>query len=402
MCRIMKNKWVLAGCFIQLCSILLCSWSWAQSGSSELCQGAYYSENEGAEKLHKVLTSLITLKNWQQHADNMRNQIRKGLELEIFPAKNPLHTGFRNKKNLNGYTVESVVFESLPGFFVTGNLYRPAGTAAKQSLAAILCPHGHGEAPRFSNDMQALCASLAKMGAVVFAYDMVGVGESQQLPHKEGNSMIYQTWNSIRAIDFLLTLPEVDPNRVAVTGASGGGTQTFLVTALDDRVKVSVPVVMVSAHFFGGCACESGRPVHKSGQTVFSNAEIACLAAPRPMLLISDGDDWTKNNPTVEYPFAQHVYKLYGKESLVENAHFALEKHDYGKNKRMAAYHFLTKYLKLNEKNILNGTGEPDESFVTPLQRSELEYFTPEELASHIKGDAVYQAFVQQKYLDKK
>ena len=374
--------------------------SGAQSGPTELCRGAYYTEREGEEKLSTVLATLHTLKDWQQHADSIRRQIKKGLELEKYPLRNPLNASFRNKKVLNGYTVESVVFESLPGFYVTGNLYRPMGKYPKRSLAAILCPHGHGDQPRFANDMQARCASLAKMGAVVFAYDMVGFGESVQLPHKEGNSLVYQTWNSIRAIDFLLTLPEADPERLAVTGSSGGGTQTFLITALDERVKVSVPVVMVSAHFFGGCECESGRPIHRTGNKVFCNAEIACLAAPRPMLLISDGDDWTKNNPAVEFPFAQRVYKLYGKESMVENAHFPLEKHDYGKNKRIAAYHFLARYLELNEKSILNSAGEIDESFVTFFQRSELEYFTVDELASHIKGDAVYQAFVGQKSLN--
>ena len=394
----MKTKFLSACCFLLVASY---NTAVAQTASSDLCQGAYYTEKEGDEKLSKLMTTLHTLKDWQHHADSIRGQIKKGLELEKFPARNPINAKFRNKKNLKGYTVESVVFESLPGFFVTGNLYRPAGKFRKRSLAAILCPHGHGEAPRFTNEMQARCAALAKMGAVVFAYDMVGVGESMQLPHKEGNSMIYQTWNSIRSIDFLLTLPEVDPDRVGVTGASGGGTQTFLVTAMDERVKVSVPVVMVSAHFFGGCACESGRPVHKTGNKVFTNAEIACLAAPRPMLLISDGDDWTKNTPAVEFPFAQHVYKLYGKESLVENSHFALEKHDYGKNKRSAAYHFLAQYLKLNEKNILNAAGDADESFVTFLQRKDLEYFTPKELAAHKKRNAIYQSFVKQKSLNK-
>ena len=154
---------------------------------------------------------------------------------------------------------------------------------------------------------------------------------------------------------------------------------------------------MVAAHFFGGCVCESGMPIHRTGSKVFSNAEIACLAAPRPMLMISDGADWTKNNPLVELPFAKSIYNLYGKESLVENAHFPTEKHDYGKSKRLAAYDFLAKHLGLKIGNIKDKSGKVDESFVTFVSRKDLEYFTPEELASHIKGEKVYEVFLAQK-----
>jgi pimeloyl-ACP methyl ester carboxylesterase len=366
-----------------------------------LCQGAYYTEEKGAEELRKVAASLKTLKDWTAHADSIRSQIRKGLNLETYPARTPLNAKFRNKKNLDGYTVEAVAFESLPGFYVTGNLYRPTGNQKKKSLAAIVCPHGHWNRPedygRFRNDMQIRCAALARMGALVFSVDMIGYGESQQLPHDYPQNLTLQTWNSIRIIDLLLSFPEADPDRVAVTGASGGGTQTFLAAAMDDRVKVSVPVVMVSAHFFGGCVCESGLQIHRTGNKIFSNAEIACLAAPRPMLLVSDGDDWTKNNPNVEFPFAQKVYSLYGKQGLVELAHFADEKHDYGKSKRMAVYPFLAKHLRLDLKKITDKEGKLQESFVTIVDRKELEYFKPGETEGFIKGDDVYKKFLASK-----
>jgi hypothetical protein len=299
-----------------------------------------------------------------------------------------------------------VVFESLPGFFVTGNLYKPSGDLKKKSLAVILEPHGHFPKPddygRFMKDMQTGCATMAKMGAVVFAYDMVGWGESIQLPHTYQKVLAFQTWNSIRAIDFLLTLPEADPKRIAVTGASGGGTQTFMVAALDERVKVSVPVVMVSSHFFGGCTCESGMPVHKNGNTVYSNVEIACLVAPKPMLWISDGSDWTKNNQTVEYPFARQIYSLFDKASQVENVHFETEDHDYGKNKRQAAYNFLARNLGLKIENITDASGQINENFVSIQEQKDLTYFKQEELDGLIKNDAVYQVFTDSKTKNKK
>jgi uncharacterized protein len=386
---------------VLLCAFIgfLCLTSYGQT--SDLCQGDFYTEKEGADKLNKMLSTIHNKSDWENHADSIRKQLRKGMELEVFPAKTPLNPKSRNKKELNGYTVESVVFESMPGFFVTGNLYKPSGPLKSKSLAVILCPHGHWDKPedygRFRNDMQTRCATFAKMGAIVFSYDMVGYGESQQYEHEAAKTLLFQTWNSIRIVDFMLTLPEADPNRIAVTGASGGGTQTFMLAALDDRIKVSIPVVMVASHFFGGCACESGMPVHRDGKKVYSNAEIACLAAPRPMLMISDGKDWTKNNPSVELPFAKSIYKLYGKESVVENAHFINEGHDYGRSKRLAAYAFLDKHLGLKISNVTDKSGNVDESFVTFVPRKDLSYFNEQELASHKKGEEVYSEFVRAK-----
>ena len=342
------------------------------SAQPDLCQGAYFTEAQGAAFLQaRVPTSRA---EWEKRAALIRANVLEGMDLLPLPPKPTSKPIFHSRRQMDGYSVENVAFESMPGIFVTGNLYRPLEKQA--SYAAILCPHGHGTDLRFGEATQIRSAMLARMGAVVLALDMIGHGDSHQSEHKIAKALKLQTINNIRALDFLLSLPGVDPERVGVTGESGGGTQTFLLAALDERVKVSVPCVMVSAHFFGGCVCESGMPIHKEGGFQTNNVELAALTAPRPMLLISDGGDWTANVPVVEFPHLQKIYALYDRKNKVENAHFADEKHDYGPSKRKAMYPFIARYLGLDLTQVTDASGTIDESLVKVLPRADLEVFT--------------------------
>ena len=344
-----------------------------------LCVGNYQTEDEARQQLKRFRRQYSNLVEWKIRAGIIREGILKGAELFPLPERNTIHPIYRNPRSYEGYTVVNVAFESTPGVFVTGSLYKPA--LINGEVPAILCPHGHWSKPgdygRYREDMQKRCATLAKMGAVVLSYDMVGYGEMREVGwiHRHPKTLKLQLWNSIRAVDFLCSLPEVDDGRIAITGASGGGTQTFLLTAVDDRVAVSVPTVMVSAHFFGGCVCESGMPIHRSPGHETNNAEIAALAAPRPQLIISDGGDWTKNVPKVEFPYIQDVYKLYGKTDLVENAHFPDEGHDYGYSKRKAMYPFMARHLGLDLSRVQDDQGEYDESGVVIEEPYQLHVF---------------------------
>ena len=360
--------------------LILCLFSLGLTGhsqSSDLRQGAFYTEEQARTKLAEYAATYNNMDTWIKRADQIRTTIRHGAKLESLPGRCALNPVRYNKHVYQEYTVENVAFESLPGFYVTGNLYLPRNFTGK--IAGVACPHGHWSNPadygRFRNDMQYRCATLAKMGAAVFAYDMLGYGESAPCLHENPEAVRLQTWNSMRVIDFLLSLGFVDDKRLAVTGASGGGTQSFLLAALDDRIDVSVPVVMVSAHFFGGCSCESGMPIHKSGSFETNNAEIAAVIAPKPLLLISDGDDWTSNNPDVEFPYIRNIYKLFGAEKNVENAHLAKEQHDYGYNKRVPMYQFMAKHLGLDLKKVTDSKDIIDESFVNLLEKLSLQVF---------------------------
>jgi|WetSurMetagenome_2_1015567.scaffolds.fasta_scaffold01323_7 uncharacterized protein len=373
----MKTKYLLIPTLILFVS--------CQTGlKPSLRQGAFYTEEQGKAELKKLESLYSNSNEWEKRKQMLRENILKGMNLSPLPTRTPLNQILSEKRIHNGYSVQNVAIETIPGFYLCGNLYKPLDETKK--YPAILCPHGHfdgdslGAWGRFNPDLQKRCATFARMGAVVFSYSMFGWGgeSSWQLDttatiekpdtayifkkHSIPLALTMQTWNSMRALDFLETLPYTDKSKIAITGASGGGTQTFLLAALDDRVSVSVPVVMVSCHFFGGCNCESGLPIHQSANHSTNNAEIAAMIAPKPMLMISDGADWTKNEPTVEYPFIKRIYSFYNAENNVENAHFPDGVHDYGFAKRIPVYRFMAKHLGLDINAVTDSTGAIDES----------------------------------------
>lgn len=353
----------------------------AASAAAEpaLRQGHFHTPEEARAELATFAEAIPDAAAWRQHAARVREGILHGAGLDPLLRRTPLNAVAGPTRIHGDYRVQNVFFESLPGFYVTGTLYRPATAAGP--FPGVLLPHGHFYGPdggRFQPDIQVLAATLARAGAVVFTYDMVGWGESDQFPHKHPTTLTLQLWNSIRALDYLESRGDVDSQRLAATGASGGGTQTFLLAAVDDRIAVTAPVVQVSAHFFGGCECESGLPIHESQAHVTNNADIAALAAPRPQLIVSDGKDWTQNVPEVEFPYVRRVYSLLGAEDSVENAHFADEGHDYGPSKQKAVVAFLARHLGLELDGRLAADGTPDRSAVVIEPPETMHNFTPD------------------------
>jgi hypothetical protein len=277
---------------------------------------------------------------WRDRAQHLREQML--VTLGLWPAfpKTPLKPQIYGKLDRDDYTIEKVVLETLPGFTLSGNLYRPANQCDR--VPAILCPHGHWNDGRMNPEVQQRCIRWAKLGCVVFMYDMVGYNDSKPFTHEFLNDRLrrwglslptLQTWNSIRALDWLSSLPDVDPSRLGCTGESGGGTQTFLLTALDDRIKVSAPVVMVSDTFQGGCVCENAAGLRHGTD----NVEFAALCAPRPLVLVGATGDWTKKTMTRAFPAIRGVYSLVGTTDRVSAQVFDFP-HNYNQTTRNAVY----------------------------------------------------------------
>ena len=339
-----------------------------------------------------------TLKEWDAVPERVRLQLRVATGLWPDWPRGPIKPVIHGKIDRGDYTVEKVYFASLPGHYVTGSLYRPKGGGGKSGIRrpGILCPHGHWPNGRFYDagaakaaeqmkkgaekfeagarfPLQARMVQLARMGCVVFHYDMVGYADSGALPHRSGfgdvpavlrlqNLMGLQTFNSFRAVDFLESLPDVDKKRIAVTGASGGGTQTFMLCALDPRPRVAFPAVMVSTEMQGGCVCENCCFLRPG----INNITIAALFAPRPMAL-SGADDWTINIETKGLPELKAIYGLFGKAELVHAKCYPQFGHNYNQVSREMMYAWMNQYLKLG--------------FVDPIRERDFQPIAPGRLA---------------------
>src|SRR5579871_2607802 len=292
---------------------------------------------------------------WESRAAQIRRTILFRAGLLPMPERTPLNAHIFGRMERNGVAMEKVYFESVPGFFVTGNLYRPANQATTPGPhPAILAPHGHHAYGRLAADEifnePLRAANLAKQGYVTLTYDMVGYNDSFQVPHqwasKEAQLWSFsvlglQLLNGIRSLDFLQSLPDVDGDRIAVSGASGGGTQTFLLVAVDDRVKVSVPANMVSHYMQGGDNCENAAGLRLE----YFNVEFAAAAAPRPMLLIGATGDWTRDSARIEYPAIREIYRLFGVEDHLQYKEFQAP-HNFNRDGREAFYGFLARWVQ--------------------------------------------------------
>jgi len=325
-----------------------------------------WSVSDGWKELDRIAAQYHDRDTWEQRKAILKPELYKALELSPLPAKTASKPIITPKRIFDGYTVENIAIEILPGLYINGSLYKPLKIKGK--IPVILSPDGHWEHQRYRADCQIRCASLARMGAMAYSYDLFAWGESllqfKDEDHRRSLAQTIQALGAIRILDYVLSLKETDPERVGISGGSGGGSHTVLMTALDDRIKLSAPAVSVSSYFYGGCPCESGMPIHQCGNGT-DNVELAAMAAPRPQLLISDGQDWTANMPEHDFPYLQKIYSYYGATDKVENMHLPNEGHDFGPSKRAALYAFVAKNFHLDLNKTKDSSGNFDDKKVT-------------------------------------
>ena len=354
------------------------------------------------EKMLAYLNTLYADKEaFELRADSLRKEVRQRLGIDLLLAQCVESKPILSKvRKYAGYTVQNFALETLPGLYVCGSVYAPK---SKGKHALIICPNGHFGGGRYREDQQQRMGTLARMGAVCVDYDLFGWGESilqvGSAAHRSSAAHTIQAMNGLLILDYMLAArKDIDRKRIGVNGGSGGGTQTVLLSALDDRFTASAPVVSLASHFDGGCPCESGMPIQlAAGGTC--NAELAAIFAPRPQLVVSDGGDWTASVPTLEYPYLQRVYGFYDAKDKVTNIHLPKERHDFGPNKRNAVYTFFAEVFGLN-RNMLDETKvtiEPESAMYSFGEKGEL---LPESAIRSFDKVAVYidkKAFAQLK-----
>ena len=348
---------------------------WKQSGNLykiKLYEYPRRHEDEGRMMLD-YLSSLYNNKvEWELRRDSLRREVRQRLELDAFLDSCVLGKPLLSKiRKHDGYTTQNICIELTPGQHLFGTIYAPYGLNKKEKIknkkhALIVCPDGHWPM-RYRKDEQQRLGTLARMGAVCVDFDLYGWGESEKEvgaeAHHTSRAHVYQAACGYVLLDYMLkSRKDLDPERVGVMGGSGGGTHTVLLSLLDERVTASAPVVHLASHFDGGCPCESGKPVQLAGGGT-CEPELAAIMAPKPMLVVSDGGDWTSSVPTLEFPFLQRIYGFYDAKDKVRNVHLPNERHDFNENKRQAVYDFFIDVFGLDRQMLDESkiTIEPDE-----------------------------------------
>ena len=326
---------------------------WKQSGNTykiKLYEYPRRHEAEGKMMLDWLSSLYHNKEQWEARRDTLRREVRQRLELDKFldscvvtkdKKGNLVRPVILSKiRKHDGYTTQNICIELTPGQHLFGTIY---ASLKKGKHALIVCPDGHWPY-RYRKDEQQRLGTLARMGAVCVDFDLYGWGESEKEvgaeAHHTSRAHVYQAACGYILLDWMLkNRKDIDTERVGVMGGSGGGTHTVLLSLLDERVTASAPVVHLASHFDGGCPCESGMPVQLSaGGTC--EPELAAVIAPKPMLVVSDGGDWTSSVPTLEFPYLQRIYGFYGAQDKVRNVHLPNERHDFRENKRNAVYDF--------------------------------------------------------------
>ncbi len=308
--------------------------------------------DDGSKMLAYLNTLYSDKVQFENRKDSVRKEVRQLLGIDTYKDslvhKKPI---LGKVRKYDGYTVQNICLETLPGEHVFGSIYTPA---KKGKHALIICPDGHFNGGRYRKDEQQRLATLARMGAICVDFDLYGWGQSEQEygkdSHHTDRAHVIQALNAEVLLDYMWNnRKDVDKKRIGVNGGSGGGTHTVLMTVLDDRITAAAPTVNLASHFDGGCPCESGKPIQTAGGGT-CNPELLAFFAPKPLLVVSDGGDWTASVPELEFPYLQRVYGFYGAQNKVENVHLPQERHDYGVNKRNANYEFFIKVFGLDRK----------------------------------------------------
>lgn len=300
-----------------------------------------------------------SLAEWQQQRSTLRQRLRQAWG--DFPSEPcPLQPQVLGTLPREGYRVEKIVYQTLPGVWMTANAYVPE---AREKVAAVVSVHGHWRGAKQDPVIQSRCIGLAKLGFFVLAVDAFGAGErglTKSLGEYHGEMVAatlfpagltlcgLQVYENMRAVDYLLTRPEVDGRRIGITGASGGGNQTMYAGAWDERISAVVPVCSVGNYqaYLGAacCMCE----VVPGALRFTEEWGVLATTAPRALRVVNatrDATQFSVQEARKSLAMAKPVFALYGRETSLDHAIFE-SSHDYNQAMRESMYGWMTRFLK--------------------------------------------------------
>lgn len=349
-------------------------------------------------RLHgKFGSDVSTLADWQARLPAYREEYFDMLGLSPLPERTPLQATITGTQNGEGFIVDNMHYQSRPGLYVTGNLYRPAVVQEGEKLPTVFYVCGHSGRGRDGNKTayQTHGMWFARHGYVCLVVDTLQLGEIAAIHHgtyrenrwwwhsRGYTSAGVECWNGVRGIDYLVSRPDVDPERIAVTGISGGGAATFWIAAADERVKVVVPVSgmadlpsYVSNRVINGhCDCMFLYNTFEWPWT-----RIAGLVAPRPLLFVNSDSDRIFPMDANERVINQleRLYSLYGAGDRVDSV-VSVGGHAYRKDIRQAVYRFINMHLKGDGREVTDADFEVVDSAegmpVRPIDPKKLRVF---------------------------
>lgn len=384
------RPWSLEQTLTNVCKYF--DWNWWPRNNRlyRISRYEYYRrhDDEGQAMLQYLSTLYDKKDSWEQRRSQLVKEVRQRLAIDRFLdscIQHPRVVIGKIRKH-DGYTTQNISMElievSEKKQHIFGTIYAPTKDSFSQRSKKgafsplIICPDGHWPS-RYRDDEQLRLGCLARMGAVCVDFDLYGYGQSaaEVGEHAVVRAHVFQAACGLRLLEWMLkNRSDIDTTRIGICGGSGGGTHTVLLSLLAEtfgmpRIAAIAPVVHVASHFDGGCPCESGMPVQLScGGTC--EAELAATFAPRPLLLVSDGGDWTHTTPQLEFPFIQRIYGFYDASTKVENVHLPAERHDFGPNKREAVYDFFSRVFSLDRSRADESkiTIQPEENLKTIMQ----------------------------------
>ncbi|MGC8794470.1 MAG: alpha/beta hydrolase [Bryobacteraceae bacterium] len=314
--------------------------------------------------------------NLEERRKRVREAILRGIG--GLPERTPLNARVTGVLERGDYRIEKIVFESQPGFYVTANLYLPK--RGSPPYPAVLYPLGHELGAKAYPIWQQMLVTLARNGYVALAWDTLGQGERIQLYDEDfagsklvqstmehtmqgiqcllvGDSLArYTIWDGIRALDYLLSRPEVDSKRVAVTGNSGGGTHTAYLAALDDRLQVAAPSCYLTSwarlvETIGPQDAEQCFPGWLAAG--LDHADFVLAFAPKPYLILSAiRDFFSIAGARATYAEARAVYERLGAGDRISMTE-ADDGHGYSTPRRLAAYRWFERWLKGADREVV-------------------------------------------------